>query len=151
MNPRFAIAISLVTMAILAFWASTMCVAYTDRAFICENTGSRHGYREWFSGMRTGQWRETTELERFMRIRHPQLLTHRWTSYRGDGHSLIPCLQIRGHGRPGPIHMLRPAMLNDHVARLTDAEKPALYQIFASGEASAIQAMVDEIHEHPRP
>ena len=27
MNPRFAIAISLVAMAILAFWASTMCVA----------------------------------------------------------------------------------------------------------------------------
>ena len=125
-----------------------MCIAYTDRAFICENTGSRYGYREWFFGVHTREWSKTSELDRFMQAKHSDQLSHRWNSYQGDGHSLLDTMLSRGHGRPGPILMLRPGMLDTHVASLTDQEKLALYQLFSSTNKTAIRDKVEMIFEN---
>lgn len=137
-----------ITLLILALLGSTMCIAYTDREFICENTGSRQGYRDWFFGVRTREWRETSELDRFMRTNYSAQLQHRWTSYRGDGHSLLEGVLSRGHGRLGPILMLRSGMLNTHVTRLTGSEKLALYRLFASGDENVIRGEVEKIHQN---
>jgi hypothetical protein len=111
MKRRLVIGFLIAGTILVALWASTMLIAVTDRAYICENTGSRKGYREWFFGAHTNLWYRKSELERFMEVAHPNLLKHRWTSYMGNGRSLIPFLVSRGHGRPGPILFLDSELL----------------------------------------
>jgi hypothetical protein len=148
MNKRITIVVFLIAVVILAFLASTMCIAYTDRAFICENTGSKHGYREWFFGVHTREWTQTSELDRFIQAKHSDQLSHRWTSYRGDGHSLLNVMRSYGHGQPGPILMLWPGMLDKHVTQLTDPEKLALYHLFSSADEKAIHSEVEKIFDN---
>ena len=103
MKHRWVIRLVVITLFGGVLWVATMRIAYTDRGYICENTGSRMGYREWFFGIKTNEWYYESELERFMEARHPAELQHRWTSYRGTGSSLIPVMKSYGHGRPGLI------------------------------------------------
>lgn len=126
---------------------STMFVAYTDRGYICENTGSRKGCREWFFGAQTRSWSSKSELEKFMQAAHPDLMVHRWTSYMGTGHSLIPIMQSHGHGRPGPILFLPSPMFDEHVASLSEQERLELYRLFASADADAIKKRINVIVE----
>lgn len=147
MQRRIIILASAITLLVLALVGSTLCIAYTDREFICENTGSRHGYREWFFAARTREWTETSELDRFMQTYHKDRLQHRWTSYRGDGQSLLAGVQSKGHGRPGSILMLSPGMLDSHVSGLTDSGKLALYELFASADEKIIRGEVEKIFE----
>jgi hypothetical protein len=124
---------------------STVFIAYTDRAFICENTGSRKGCREWFFGAQTRNWYNMSELEKFMQATHRDLMVHRWTSYMGTGHSLIPGLRNFGHGRPESILILPPASLDEHVASLSEDGKLELYRLFASADDDAIRKRINVI------
>ena len=128
---------------------STMFIAYTDRAFICENTGSRKGCREWFFGAQTRNWYWKSELEKSMQAAHPDLMVHRWTSYMGTGHSLIPGIQSCGHGRPGSILMLPSPMLDEYVASLSKQERLELYRLFASADDDAIKKRINVIVDGP--
>lgn len=148
MNKRTIIVVLLITVVVLAFLGSTMCITYTNRAFICENTGSKHGYREWFFGVHAREWTQTSELDRFMQAKHSEQLSHRWTSYKGDGYSLLKTMRSRGHGRPGPLLMLKPGMLDKHVTRLADSEKLALYRLLSSADEKAIRDEVEKIFEN---
>ncbi len=116
-----------------------------DWAFICQNTGSRKGYREWFFGAQTGHWYRQSELELFMATRHPTLLRHKWTSYAGTGKNILGIPVLHGHGRPGPIVLLSPDLLDEHVHHLDEATKKALYDAFASADQDRIQKEVDRI------
>ncbi len=40
---------------------------YCNWAFICRNTGSRKGYRQWFFGVQTGHWHNESALEKFIK------------------------------------------------------------------------------------
>ena len=147
MKRRLVIGLLIAGTIVVALWASTMLIAVTDRAYICENTGSRKGYREWFFGAHTNLWYRKSELERFMEVAHPILLKHRWTSYMGNGRSLIPFLVSRGHGRPGPILFLDSELLDEHVSSLSDIQRLELYQTFSNANKDSIRMKIDSIIE----
>ena len=131
----------------MALWAATMLITYTDRGYICENTGSRKGYREWFFGAKTNRWYHESELERFVETEYSEMLRHRWTSYRGTGRSLIPVWTSRCHGRPGPILQPTRDMLDSYVQSLSNEQRLELYQVFCSGDSESIQESVEMIFD----
>ena len=147
MNRRMIITLLIAGAVFSAICASTMMIVVTDRSYICENTGSKKGHREWIFGAHTNNWYRKSELERFMEISHPNLLKHSWTSFAGDGRSLIPLTISRGHGRPGPILSLDSELLDQHVSSLSDAQRLELYQIFSNGSKNDIRLKVESIVE----
>ncbi|MGD9419262.1 MAG: hypothetical protein ACQKBU_11125 [Verrucomicrobiales bacterium] len=130
---------------VVVLWVSCFVIAYTDRGFICENSGSRMGYREWCFGIRTNEWQTTSKLEEFMRDQHPSVFEHRWTSYKGTGRSLIPCVMRRGHGRPGPIMHLPIGLLDERVTALSGPERLAMYEVFSGCDDAACAVLVDRM------
>ncbi len=147
MTRRIIIGAIAAGVLLAVFWASAFLIAYTDRGFICENTGSRMGYREWPFGIRTNEWYRESQLEKFMKNSHPEVFEHRWTSYSGRGSSLIPGTVMNGHGRPGPILFLRLEMLDEWVKVSSDHERFTLYQAFSSGNKDMCRSGIDEIIE----
>ena len=147
MKPRLIIGILIAGALIVALWASHLLIAITDRAYICENTGSRKGHREWFFGAHTKNWYHQSELERYMEVAHPDLLKHRWTSYAGDGRSLIPGLKSSGHGRPGPILLLPSDQFDEYVSSLSTAQRLELYEILSTGSKEAVEGRINSIFE----
>ena len=147
MKRRLFIGLLIAGAIVVALWASTMLIAVTDRAYICENTGSRKGHREWFFGAHTNLWYRKSELEQFLESKHPDLLKHSWTSYMGNGRSLIPGTQSCGHGRPGPIFFLDSNLFDDHVLSLSDGQRLELYRVFSEANKKAIQMKIDSIIE----
>ena len=137
---------AVVAIFVAALIAATTFIAYTDRSYICENTGSRKGCREWFFRTKTNEWYKKSELEEFLETKYPQRLRHRWTSYAGDGYSLIPGMISRGHGRPGPILMIDRVTLNEYVMELTDDQKLELYEVFSSADEDVVEAAVEAIY-----
>jgi hypothetical protein len=120
---------------------------YIDRAFICRNTLSRHGYLQWCFGIQTKQWYYKSPLETFMQQKHPDILEHQWISYSGTGKTILGTVRSRGHGYPGSILNL---MQFDHEFQvyfdpLSDVEKKALYDVLSSGDSAKIDTVVDEI------
>ncbi len=138
MKRRYTIAIGIIVFLVLLYIV-TGIEAYYDRAFICENTGSRKGYREWFWGLQTGQWYEQSTLEAFMQDNYPDVLEHRWTRYEGWGNNLIGMRISDGHGRPGPIMQFPEGMLEDWMQKSQPEEILALYELLASDESEEIK------------
>ena len=121
--------------------------AYTVYAYVCENTGSRKGHREWFFGLQTGTWYYESPLESFMKQAHPNQLTHRWTSYAGTGKNIFGQSMSYGHGR-SPLSELRFARdLEAYLAILPPERKLELYRIFLTGDRATVQTTVDELVE----
>jgi len=78
-----------------------------DWAFIDRNTGSRKGYRDWSLGWRSGSWYRESAIEAFMRSRHRAEFQQDWVSYAGTGRTIFGGAILAGHGRPGPIVLLK--------------------------------------------
>jgi hypothetical protein len=119
--------------------------AYRDWAFIDRNTGSRKGHREWPWGWRSGSWYRESPIEAFMRSQCPTEFRQDWVSYAGTGRNLFGGAMLQGHGRPGPIVLLKPDMIDDYCRCTSEAEKRRLYDTFASGDEPRILACVDGI------
>ena len=134
-----------ITVLVVAGAVLPNFVVYTDRAFICENTGSRQGWREWCIGMKTGYWYEKSPLEEFIEARAPEALVHRWTSYAGTGKSIIGMVAIQGHGSPGRIMMLRHDILSQWMKANDPAAIRALYDLLVSGDRKQIEERVTQI------
>ena len=96
-------------------------------------------------GLETGHWYRPSSLETFMRDSYPEEFENRWTSHMGTGRNLLGMVSVRGHGTPGPILWLDTVELNAHVEQIPDEEKRALYNLFRSGAAEAIEERVDDI------
>ncbi len=112
-----------------------------DWAFVCENTGSHKGYRQWCIGVRSGQWHHESQLERFLRQRHPAELKNRWTSYEGTGRNILGRPVLFGHGDPRlGMMMMTKGVFDRYVDTLDDAAKLDLYHVLVSGDREAIQA-----------
>lgn len=118
-----------------------------DRGFIDRNTGSRKGYREWLSGMRTGAWYHESALERFMQTKYPGAYQQRWISYMGTGYNVIGGVVSHGHGRPGPIIQLSPDLLNSYCEQASDFDKKALYDAFSSGDDEKVKSAREHIFD----
>ena len=118
-----------------------------DWAFIDRNTGSRKGYRDWIFGWRSGSWYQESTLEAFMRSKHPAELHQEWVSYAGTGRNVFGGAILHGHGRPGPIILLKPEIVDDYCLSASDEEKRHLYDLFAGGQDAKIRELVDRIYE----
>lgn len=116
-----------------------------DWAFICENTGSHKGYRQWIFGFETGHWYKKSPLEGFIQSNSPDVLIHRWTSYAGTGKNIFGMKLLFGHGRPGAIKKLDHGVLGQWIEK-NDAEAVRkLYDLFVSDDQKAIEKKVTEI------
>jgi hypothetical protein len=120
---------------------------YTDRAYICENTGSRSGFREWPNGARTRQWYRVSPLEEFMEKEYQGVMRHRWTSFAGTGKNLIGTPRSFGHGAPGAALNLKDAFAEAWIAHHSKQEVRALYDTLASGDRAAADAIVKKVND----
>jgi hypothetical protein len=134
-----------VALAVLDAMSLEVC---RDYAFICENTGSHKGYRQWCFGRQRRQWRRTSCLEEFMQCQHPTELRYRWTSYAGTGKNAFGRSIRFGHGRPGVGSVIMNSTWFDwYVVNLDDAAKLDLYRVLASGDRDAIETEEGKIEE----
>ncbi len=127
-----------------------------DWAFVCENTGSHMGYRQWRTGHRSGRWYRESRLEQFMREQHPSELKNQWVSYMGTGKNILGQASLFGHGRPRLGRMvMTPALFDDYVDSLDDAARLDLYHLLASGDPKAIEGVNEKVFDmalaHHRP
>lgn len=104
--------------------------AYRDWCFICQNTGSQYGYREWFFGYKSNEWTKKSELENFISAHHKDLFKNEWVSYAGTGKNIFGISVSFGHGRPSNIAFMDINDLNDYVKSLNQNERLELYKIF---------------------
>lgn len=143
---RIFIVVGLVVMVamVLVLPAVQVC---RDWAFIDRNTGSRKGHRDWFFGGRSGSWYRESAIEAFMRAKHRAELRQDWVSYAGTGRNVFGGAMLTGHGRPGPIVLLKPEAIDAYCGAVSDTEKRRLYEVFASGEERRIRELVDRILE----
>jgi hypothetical protein len=116
-----------------------------DWAFICENTGSHKGYRQWCLGIRSGQWYRESRLEQFLRKEHPSGLVNRWTSYSGTGRNMLGQGILFGHGRPGPILRVPTEFFDRYVDSLDNQAKLDLYHVLVSGSPEEVKSEIDKV------
>ena len=136
--------IGIITYIILLF-ISLSVEAYCDYGFICENTGSTKGYREWIFGVKTGHWYEKSALEAFIQNNYPDTLENRWTCYEGTGKNIFGRMMSDGHGVPGPIMQVPHDLLSDWIKTSKPEEVYEFYTLLASDMDEVIKAQkVDE-------
>jgi hypothetical protein len=112
-----------------------------DWAFICENTGSHKGYRQWSVGWRTGEWYRESHLEQFMRQQHATELKYHWTSYAGTGRNLFGRAVLFGHAYPRVgTTIMHLGFFDSYVDTLDDTGKLELYRVLVSGDPNAVKA-----------
>jgi hypothetical protein len=139
---KWRVALVVVLVAIAMVIGGLSAQIYRDWAFICENTGSQKGYRQWCIGLRSASWYRESRLEQFMRKEHPSELANRWTSYAGTGKNILGQPVFFGHERPGPILGVPAEFLDRYVDGLDDQAKLNLYHVFASGTPEAVEGEI---------
>lgn len=147
MNARCQLIIVGLTGVLALALVLPVIIVCRDWAFIDRNTGSRKGYREWFLLWRTGSWHHVSALETFMRSKHPGQFQQKWISYAGTGRDIFGQARLFGHGRPGPIVMLPPEILDSYCRLASETEQRRLYDLFSGGEREKIQSEVDRIYQ----
>ncbi len=137
-----------VSITVVLFLGLLPLQAYRDRSYICENTGSQKGHRQWWFGLRTRQCYRESRLEQFMRRQHPSELTYQWVKCEDVGKNILghPCSFRCGFPRVGSV-IMHQSWFNSHVEALDDTEKLALYHVLASGDSDAIRAEEKRIEE----
>jgi hypothetical protein len=139
----------------VVFLSALPLEVYRDYAFVCENTGSQKGYRQWCAGWRSAQWYRESHLERFLRRQYPSELANRWTSYSGTGRNALGRPVRFGHGLPQVnLIVTRPAAFDRYVDGLDDTAKRDLYRLLVSADREAIhteeQKIADMVLAEPR-
>jgi hypothetical protein len=140
-----AVVAVVVLIGLLAVLPLQVCL---DCAFVCENTGSQKGYRQWFGGHRTGQWYNESRLEQFMQQKHASALAYQWVSYSGTGRNILGQAILFGHGFPKHTLMLHGTALDRYVDSLDDAGKLSFYHTLASGQQGEIEVHMKNMQEN---
>jgi hypothetical protein len=70
-----------------------------------------------------------------------------WVSYAGTGRNIFGGAILAGHGRPGPIVLLKPEAIDGFCQTASQSEKRRLYDVFAGGDEAKIRELVDQISE----
>jgi hypothetical protein len=140
-------ALVIALMAITTFLAVLCVQVYMDQAFICENTGSHKGYRQWPFGLQSGRWYRESHLEQFMRREHPSDLVNRWTSYAGTGKNILGRSMVFSHAFPGPILGVNTEFFDRYVDSLDNQAKLDLYHVLASGTPAEVKVEIDKVWE----
>jgi len=81
------------------------------------------------------------------RSNYPAEFQQDWVSYAGTGRNIFGGANLSGHGRPGPIFLLRPEAIDDYCQAASQIEKRRLYDVFAGGDEAKIRELVDQISE----
>ena len=121
--------------------------AYRDWAFICENTGSRNGYRQWPFGLKTGHWYKKSPLEEFIQSEAPDALVYRWTSCAGTGKNIFGMTILRGHGWPGAIRRLDHEIQRKWIEKNDAATVRQFYDLLVSDDQEKLEKRVMDIYE----
>ena len=117
-----------------------------DETYICENTGSHKGYRQWCIGLQTGKWCRESHLEQFMRQQHPTELKHRWIYLAGTGRNILGQVTMFSDGRPPMARIVMDLdFFDSYVDTLDNAGKLDLYHVLTSGDSNAIKAENEKI------
>jgi hypothetical protein len=147
----YAMLAGMAVALVMALFGVQVC---RDWAFVCENTGSHKGYRQWCFGAKTGHWHRKSPLDAFVEVQEPEALVHRWTSYSGTGKNAFGRPILFGHGRPGAILKLNHSIQREWIAKNDAMTVRALYDLLVSDDEAAIEQRVaaiwDEILEDVR-
>ena len=119
--------------------------AYRDWAFICENTCSRKGYRQWTFGLKTGHWYKKSPLEDFIQTEAPNALVYRWMSYAGTGKNIFGMTISYGHGFPGAATQLDHETLRKWMEKNDAATVRQLYDLLVSDDQKKLEKQVMDI------
>jgi hypothetical protein len=142
---KWRVALVVILVAIAFFIGGLSGQVYRDWAFVCENTASQKGYRQWRIGLQSGHWYRESRLEQFMRREHPSDLANRWTSYAGTGKNILGQPVPFGHERPGPILQVPLEFFDRYVDSLDDQAKLDLYRMFASSPREEIECELRKV------
>jgi hypothetical protein len=142
---KWVVVLAVALVAGTAFIGGCGVQVCRDWAFICENTGSQKGYRQWTMGLQSGHWYRESRLEQFMRKEHPSELANRWTSYAGTGKDMFGRSIRFGHERPGPIIHVPAEFLDRYVSGLDDQAKLDLYRILVSAPPDQIKGEMAKV------
>ena len=82
-----------------------------------------------------------------MRSKHPEAFHQKWVSYAGTGRNVFGQAMLYGHGRPGPILLLKPEVIDAYCGHASETAKRRLYDVLASGDRQKIQDLVAHIYE----
>ena len=121
--------------------------AYREFGFICENTLSCKGHRQWILGIETGHWYYKSPLEQFIETDAAERLVHRWTSYAGTGKTLLGRPVLFSHGRPGAVMNLTHDVLRDWMERSDPDEIRRFYELLLSDDEEKIAERIDAMYE----
>jgi len=136
----------LVALVVIALFIGGLWIPVCrDWAFICENTGSRKGYRQWCIGLRSAPWYRESRLELFMRKEHPAELANRWTSYAGTGKNILGRPILFGHGDPGPILHVPAEFLDRYVEGSDSQIRLELYRVLALGSRGEVESEIRRV------
>lgn len=141
---RVRVAVAL--MAIVVFLGVLALEVCWDSTFICENTGSRKGYRVWLIGLRSGPWCHESHLEHFMRRERPADLTYRWTRCGRIGRNILGRVRSFRGGFP-PLLAIAPPSFDHCVDALDDTGRLDFYRVLAAGDREAIRVEEKKIEE----
>lgn len=117
----------------------------TRHSFICDVTGSRYGYTEWFFGGRTSNWYEKTELEKFVEEKHPTELQHRWSTQGNTGKDIFGRNIVFRCGPRPPLLRLSPPLIADYCFKASDKEKFETYQSLLHANRQEAENIADSI------
>lgn len=71
-------------------------------------------------------------------------------AYAGTGRNIFGRAMLSGHGRPGPIVLLKPEAIDAYCGVLSGTEKRRLYDVLAGGDERKIGELVEHIRETAR-
>lgn len=86
-----------------------------------------------------------------MRAKHPGEFRQDWVSYAGTGRNIFGAAMLSGHGRPGPIVLLKLDAIAVYCRTASDTEKRQLYDVLVGGDEAKIRELVGMVIEAGRP
>ena len=116
----------------------------TNFAFVNKLTGSRYGYTTWIIGTKTNEWEQLSLFEKY--VDDKKLSDKNWVSYAGTTQNIYGQSISHSHGRPGPIMMLEPKMINEWSKDKSQYEIQEFMFVLQSGEKDLITERIEKVY-----
>lgn len=142
---RILIVVCSVIMCFVITFVLLTVHVYRDWTFICENTGSRKGYREWPFSLKTRHWYQKSPLEEFIQSEAPNALVYRWTSCTGTGKNIFGKAILYGHDSPGTIMQLTHDTQRKWIDHNDTETVRQLYELLVSDDQKKLEKRIMDI------
>lgn len=130
-------------LVLLAIFLANSVEIYHNVSYVCWDTASWKGYREWPGGLRTGLWEHPSVLEDYV----SKPVVHHWRRISSTGVNLLGRNISFGCGMTDGVEMLHRDVLTEWTRHHSRAEVKALLALFATYDPKAIGKRVDEIRD----